>query len=445
MFRLSNLIIPIKTRVRRAASLGVLAIVTLLAFSAMRPLAVHAKDENTSSVLAARAIFESAFPDWLKLVWPEAQKMGVSRATFEQAMTGLRLNWSLPDLAPLPGVEKEKPLRQAEFQAPHKYFPSAYLGRLAKTGQERRAELIKALRAIEQRFGVPGQILLAIWGRETAFGRAKIPYDAIRSLATLSYVGRRKAYFRRQLLAALLVLEQGHIDRANMKSSWAGALGHTQFLPSEFLIHGVDFDGDGKRDIWTNVPDALATTAKFLQHKGWEKGKPWFYEVKLPLGFDCALEGPLQSRTIAEWAKQGIKRTKNRGFPKHRLEENSFLVLPAGLKGPAFIALNNFLVLKEYNKSDVYALFVGHLADRIANSPEFRGKWQRVGSFNRSTITEFQNNLTKLGIAAGRADGLVGAQTRAAIGRYQKQQGLALDCYPSKALIAHAARAAGDQ
>lgn len=308
-----------------------------------------------------------------------------------------------------------------------------------------RQQHLKVLTKIEQRYGVPSQILVAIWGRETSFSRAKIPHDALRALATLGYIGRRKQLFLTEFLAALLILEQGHVSRVDLKSSWAGAMGHTQFMPSKFLAHGVDFDGDGKRNIWGSLDDALATAANFLKSKGWEKGKPWFYEINLSLGFDCSLEGPLQSRTVSEWLKQGVKRTKGRAFPAQRLAETGFLVMPAGLRGPTFMAFKNFSVLKEYNKSDVYALFIGHVADRIAHSPGFSGKWQKVTGFSRTNIKTLQQNLTTLGFATGRADGLVGARTRATIGQYQKQHGLALDCYPSKDLLEHVKKTAAQK
>jgi len=401
--------------------------------------------QQTTPTLNTKAALEKGFQPWLQNLWPDAQKAGVSRAVFDQAVANLTIDWALPDLMPLEGAKAAKRPQQAEFRAPKAYFPPDYLERITKFGQEKRQEHRKILTQIEQRYGVPSQILLSIWGRETSFSRAKIPYDAIRSLATLSYIGRRKELFHAELLAALQVLEQGHVSREELKSSWAGAMGHTQFLPSKFLIHGVDFDGDGKRNIWGSLDDALATTANYLKSKGWEKGKPWFYEVKLSLGFDCSLEGPHQSRSVAEWLKQGVKRTKGRAFPAHRLTENGFLVLPAGLNGPTFLALKNFSVLKEYNKSDVYALFVGHLADRIANGSSFSGKWQKVSSFSRTDIKKLQQNLTTLGFAVGQPDGLVGTRTRATIGQYQKQHGFALNCYPSKDLLAHVEKTAAGQ
>lgn len=274
--------------------------------------------------------------------------------------------------------------------------------------------------------------VMAIWGRETAFGRATIPYYAVGALATLSFMGRRKRYFRREVLFALKILQDGHVTRAAMKSSWAGAMGHTQFLPSHFMNFAVDFDKDGKRDIWNSVPDALASAANYLSKRGWQRDTPWFYEVRLPRKFDCTLQGPKRIRTIAEWVRLGVKRTAKRKFPKHRLKTRGFLLLPAGVKGPAFIALKNFSVIKQYNLSDLYALFVGHLADRFTRDRGFVGRWPKLRNYSRAEVKRMQIGLNRLGHRSGRTDGIIGNLTRVSVGLYQKAAKRPLTCYPSR-------------
>jgi hypothetical protein len=222
-----------------------------------------------------------------------------------------------------------------------------------------------------------------------------------------------------------------------MKSSWAGAMGYTQFLPSDFEKYAVDFDGDGRRDIWNSVPDALASAGNSLHSQGWDGAQPWGYEVTLPKGFDCTLQGPDLARPISAWMKLGVARVKDRPFPEDKLGNPAFLVLPAGLKGPAFLATNNFSVLKLYNNSDVYALFVGHVADMIAaNAPtEFVGTWQPVERLPRDRIQRFQEVLVAKGHDVGNVDGLAGFKTRRSIGVEEQKLGLPLTCYPSQAVV----------
>jgi len=214
-------------------------------------------------------------------------------------------------------------------------------------------------------------------------------------------------------------------------------MGYTQFLPSDFDNYAVDFDGDGKRDIWSTIPDALASTGNSLHSQGWDGTQTWFYEVKLPEKFDCTLQGPDLARPIAEWVKLGVARVKDRPFPEEKLGDSVFLVLPAGLKGPAFLATNNFSVLKLYNNSDVYAIFVGHVADMIAaNAPAaFVGTWQPVERLPRDRIQRFQEVLVARGNDVGKVDGLAGFKTRRTIGVEEQKLGLPLTCYPSQALV----------
>jgi lytic murein transglycosylase len=375
--------------------------------------------------------------------------MGVSRAVFDANARGLKLVWSLPHLVypdpavpggpPLPKALADlmKPSRQPEFEPPAGYFNPTALNALAATGRSKMAQLAPQLAVIQKQYNVPASIVVAIWGRETGFGKVDMPFDALSAIATQGFMGRRPDEFRNELLVALKILQEQHATRAMMKSSWAGAMGYTQFLPTDFDKYGVDFDGDGKRDIWGTVTDALASAANSLHSQGWDGGQPWGYEVKLPAKFDCTLQGPDKALPISEWIKLGVVRVKDRPFPQDRLNDSAFLVLPAGLKGPAFLGTNNFSVLKLYNNSDVYAIFVGHVADMVAaNAPvDFVGAWQPVESFPRDRIQRFQEVLVAQGYDVGKVDGLAGFKTRRTVGTEEQKRGLPLSCYPSSALV----------
>src|ERR1700722_14358810 len=225
---------------------------------------------------------DAAFTQFIASLWPEAQGAGVSRATFEAETRGLAPDYKLPDLI-LPGRPATGAPSQAEFvQVPADYLKEASIARLAEEGQRLLAKYRASLEAIEKRYGVPAPVVLAIWGRETDFGRYTLPYDGLRVLATQAYVGRRKDQYRDKFILALKLIGDGEVTRKDLRASWAGATGLTQFLPSEFYKHGVDFDGDGRRDIWNSVPDALASAAQQLVNKGWQPGVRWAYEVQAP-------------------------------------------------------------------------------------------------------------------------------------------------------------------
>jgi lytic murein transglycosylase len=422
----------------------------LAAFAGMLALAPSpAPAADDAQTVAYKRAVEQRFAAWLQQLWPEAEAAGVSRATFDANVKGLKLNWSLPHLVlPNPAgpggpalprtlAQAMAPKQQAEFDAPVLYFPPAALNALAATGRAEVAQLRPTLAAIQKQYNVPASIVVAIWGRETGFGKIDAPYDAVSTIATQAFMGRRPDEFRTQLIAALKIVEEGHASRAQLKSSWAGAMGYTQFMPTDFEKYAVDGDGDGKRDIWTSIPDSLASTANSLKTQGWDGSKTWGYEVQLPQGFDCTLQGPDKARPIAEWMKLGVSPVRGQAFPQGSLGDSGFLVLPAGLKGPAFLATDNFSVLKLYNNSDVYAIFVGHVADMIAsNAPvKFVGAWQPVERLPRDRIQRFQEVLVAQGHDVGKVDGLAGFKTRAAIGVTEKRLGLPLTCYPSQRLV----------
>ena len=287
--------------------------------------------------------------------------------------------------------------------------------------QAARAQYRDTLARIEKEFGVPGNVVLAIWARETDYGGYKLPLDAIRTLATQGFVGKRKDFFRNEFLHALKMLQDG-VPRADMRSSWGGAMGLTQFLPSEFYKYAVDFDGDGRADIWRSVPDALASAAKQLAGKGWQAGKPWAIEVRVPATIDCTIAEPGVTLGIGEWLKRGLVPAYNRKLTPKELAIEASLLLPEGTYGPAFLTPKNYYVIKEYNFSDLYVLFVGHLSDRIAGARAFETPWSKNAQLKTSDVESMQRRLTALGLYKDKIDGKAGMLTRSALGAYQKNK-----------------------
>jgi lytic murein transglycosylase len=387
-----------------------------------------------AAAVPARAA-DPAFQKWLEDLWPQAQAFGISRRTFDAATHGLEPDLTLPDLD-LPGREGVPPRGQAEFvQTPADYIKEATIARLAEQAKKLAAEHARTLAAIEQQFGVPGNVLLAIWGRETAFGGYKLPKNAFTVLATQGYYGRRKDMFRQEFLYALKMLEEGHVKLADMRSSWGGAMGLTQFLPSEFYKYGVDFDGDGKKDIWRSVPDALASAAEQLVGKGWQRGMRWAYEVRAPQGVDCTIGVPEVTRPLGEWLSQGFVLAHGRKPAAAELKEPASLLLPEGIYGPAFLTLKNYYVIKEYNFSDLYVLFVGHLSDRIGDPRPFETPWSKNTQLRTAQVEAMQRTLAKLGLYKDKIDGKAGMLTRAAVGAYQKANRIKVDCWPTVAVL----------
>uniref|UniRef100_UPI003561A248 lytic murein transglycosylase n=1 Tax=Puniceibacterium confluentis TaxID=1958944 RepID=UPI003561A248 len=291
----------------------------------------------------------------------------------------------------------------------------------------------KTLAAVERSTGVPGRIILAIWGRESGYGRVAIPHNVFEVLGTKGFMSTRAAYFSDELIAALRIAEAGHAPQRAMKSSWAGALGQPQFMPSNFLKYAADGDGDGRADIWRSEADTIASIGNYLAKHGWVAGRDWGFEVTLPDAVSCALEGPDQGRPIRDWERLGIRRVTGRPFPEHERNSQGFLMLPAGRNGPAFIVTPNFYVLKDYNTSDLYALFVGHVGDRIQYGVgDFSARWGAVGGLFRSDIAGMQRALEAMGHDVGGADGLPGFRTRRSIGRWQEATGQKATCFPEK-------------
>jgi len=396
----------------------------------MIPVAAHAAP--------SRADVEAQFQAWVKAdLWPEARKSGISDKTLAAAFAGVSLDWDLTDLAP-PGFPppKEQKQTQAEFSSPAPYFAEARLQKLAATGRGLAAQYGPVLKRIEKTYGVPGSIVLAIWGRETGFGAAKMPNPAVEVLATKAFMSTRKDMFRTELIAALKILEHGDVTPDAFRSSAAGALGQPQFMPTSYFKYAVDFDGDGRRDIWTSVPDTLASIANFLVQKGWQRGRGWGYEVTIPEKVSCAQEGPDLAKPVSHWTSLGISRIGDKAFPAGELKAAGMMLVPAGRDGPEFIVTPNFYVIKEYNNSDLYALFIGNLADRIAyGTGAFTGPWGDVGKMLRSDVAGMQKALERKGYDVGGTDGLPGYKTRRSIGQWQQSAGLKPTCFPDSSML----------
>ncbi|QQO32801.1 lytic murein transglycosylase [Bradyrhizobium diazoefficiens] len=378
---------------------------------------------------------DAAFTQFIASLWPEAQEAGVSRATFDQQTRGLEPDYKLPDLI-LPGRPATGAPSQAEFvQVPADYVREGAIANLAGEGQRLLQKYNAALTKIEKSSGVPATVMLAIWGRETDYGRYTLPYDLVSVLATQAYVGRRKDTYRNEFILSLKILGEGVVTRKDMRSSWAGATGLTQFLPSEYYKHGVDFDGDGRIDIWHSVPDALASAAQQLVNKGWQSGVRWAYEVKAPAKVDCTTGVPEVTKPIGQWLREGFVPVRGEKLSAAEQAQPASLLQPEGIYGPAFLTTKNYFVIKEYNFSDLYVLFVGHLSDRMTSPLPFATPWSASKQLRTKDVETMQRGLTRAGLYKDKIDGKAGMQTRAALGAYQKSAGLKVDCWPSEEVL----------
>lgn len=374
------------------------------------------------------AFADAGFRSWIAGFEKTAVANGISRDTYRRVFNGV----DTPD----PDV-----LQKARFQPEFRDDVWDYLDNRVndESVAEGRQMLVKYkpwLDRIEQRFGVDRHILLAIWSMESNYGRilerADVMKNVPQALATLAYKDQRRAKFARtQLLAALKIVEDGHVTPAGLTGSWAGAMGHTQFIPTSYELYAVDMDGDRHPNIWTSVPDALATAANLLKRNGWQSGKTWGYEVAIPRGL-AAEKGA--RKTLAQWSRGGVERVSGRPFPN--AGDNANLLLPAGASGPAFLMTKNFYVIKRYNNADKYALAVGHLADRIAGGGEFAQPWPRgYVPLSMAERYEVQQRLTQHGLYDGKIDGKIGSGSKASISAYQKRAGVEEDGNASKALL----------
>lgn len=375
------------------------------------------------------AMADAGFTRWVDGFWSTARAAGVSQATYRRAFQGMT-----PDEDTIRLMN-----RQSEFVKPiWEYLDSAVSDTRVENGRQMLQTYARELAVIESRYGVERHAVVAIWGMETNYGNFMGKHYVVRALATLAYAApRRREFWQRELVTALQILDAGHVSPDRMEGSWAGAMGHTQFMPSSWKQYAADYDGDGRRDIWTNIPDALASTANYLKKHGWQGGKTWGYEVELPRGFDYTLADT--DRSLGEWSRIGVRRPGGRDFP--RPSDNAELVLPAGASGPAFLMLKNFFVIKRYNNATAYALAVGHLADRIRGGEPFARQWQRDAlPLSKPQAEELQTLLNRRGFSVGTADGQVGPATRRGIRAYQTAAGLIPDGYASVALLEHIRR-----
>ena len=371
---------------------------------------------------AASAGDEAGLQNFVQSFRSRAVASGVSPATYDRAMRIARYN---PEVIRLDR-------KQAEFSRPvWLYLDSAVSDVRITTGRQKAAQLSGTLSQIEARYGVPREIVLAVWGMESNFGANRGKMQIIPSLATLAYDGRRGEMFQNQLIAALRILQAGDTDPEHMLGSWAGAMGHTQFMPTSYLDYAVDFTGDGRRDIWSDDPtDSLASTANYLRRNGWVPGQAWGAEVQLPQGFNMGLVGKGTRRS--DWAAQGVRRMGGGALPAG----NGSIIMPAGANGPAFLILDNFRSILRYNNSDNYALGVAFLGERIAGRAGIQGSWPRNDrALSTGERQEIQQRLRAKGFYQGEIDGLFGSATMESVAAYQRSIGVTPDGYPTSILL----------
>ena len=366
------------------------------------------------------------FPACLESLWPGAARRGVSRQSFDQHTAGLT-----PDLRIMDLVDAQPEFTKAFWDYLDLLVGEARIQR----GRELLAQHKASFDAVEKSYGVDRHVIAAIWGVETNYGALGGDRPVLRSTATLACVGRRQDYFRNEFLAALEILHRGDVAAENLKGSWAGAFGPTQFMPTVFKRYAVDFDGDGRRDIAASVPDLLASTANYLKKEGWAPGQGWGYEVAVPKGFDYLLADRARQQTIRQWEQLGVTRPGGKPFP--RSDERAYLLVPAGARGPGFLMLHNFRVIMRYNPAEAYALAIGHLADRVRGGEPFVQSWPRDERvLTREERHELQQRLASRGFDVGEPDGRLGAKTRAAIRDFQASAGLVPDGFASGTLLA---------
>lgn len=381
----------------------------------------EARGETVLQVSTANLGFER----WIEGFRARALSKGISPQVFDRAFRGVRYNADV--------IQKDR--NQSEYTKQiWDYLDSAASPTRVSNGQKALRDEARTLRAIEAKYGVEKEVVVAIWGLESAYGAHRGTIDIVEALATLAYDGRRGAFFEAQLIDALKILQSGDVAPRKMTGSWAGAMGHTQFIPSSYLAYAVDFTGDGKRDIWSDDPtDALASTAAYLARHGWVTGQPWGVEVRLPRGFNYAQANRKILKSPRDWAALGVVGIDGKPVPNYGAAS---ILLPAGSQGAAFMIFKNFSVLERYNVADAYVIGVGHLSDRIKGGPEIQASWPR-GYKPLSFVEkkEMQRRLKRAGFLDDKIDGIVGPNTINAIRAFQERRGLTPDGYPSQDLL----------
>lgn len=363
--------------------------------------------------------------DWISAFKPKALEAGISAATYDAAMAGVNF---APEV-----VRRDR--NQSEFtKTIWDYLGTAVSDLRISNGKAALKRQQKALEAIEVKYGVPTEIVTAIWGLESAYGTFRGSDPVLTSMASLAYDARRAAFFEYELISALSIVETNQVELENLKGSWAGAMGHTQFMPSSFWGFAVDWTGDGKRNIWGDDPrDALASTAAYLKGQGWVTGQPWGIEVRVPDGFDYLLANREVTKSPTEWASLGILNTNGTAVPDHG---PASILLPAGAQGAAFMVFKNFEVIETYNTADAYVIAVGHLADRIAGAGPLQGDWPRQDrALSYDERIELQTELTAQGFDTQKIDAKIGPLTVNAVRGWQVSQGEVPDGYASPRLL----------
>ena len=364
---------------------------------------------------------EAGFAAWVAGFRTRALAAGITPQTFDAAFRDARFDPAV--------VEKDR--NQSEFtKAIWDYLDSAVSDARIENGQAALRDNLALLERIEAAYGVDKEVVVAVWGLESAYGSYRGDYPLIGTLATLAYDTRRGAFFEGQLLAALTIVQSGDVGADAMTGSWAGAMGHTQFIPTSYLAHAVDFTGDGRRDIWSDDPtDALASTAAYLANAGWQTGRPWGIEVTLPPGFDYGETGERVKKPVADWQALGVRTAEGGPLPD---PGPASVLLPAGAQGAAFLIFANFQVIEKYNTADAYVIGIGHLADRIAGGPPIRAAWPRQDrALKFDERVELQQRLAAAGFDPGAADGKIGPNTIAAVRAFQRSIGAVPDGYAS--------------
>ncbi|AMM26069.1 lytic murein transglycosylase [Variovorax sp. PAMC 28711] len=366
----------------------------------------------------------AGYARWVADFRATALAQGVSDATLRAALDPVQY---LPRI-----VELDR--AQPEFtRTVWAYLDSAVTPQRVATGRDKLQQVRREADAAAARYGVPANVLVAVWGMESNYGSNFGSTPTVDALATLGFDGRREAWARAELLAALKIIDKGDIDHDHMIGSWAGAMGQTQFMPSSFLTYAVDADGDGRRDIWGSMADVMASTANFISRSGWQAGEPWGVEVQLPQGFDFGRADPQVRQPAIAWAGEGVTRMDGQALPD--MAEATLLLL-AGARGPAFLVGRNFRAILRYNNSTSYALAVGLLSQRLAGSGSVQAAWPRdLAALTRTQMVSLQTALNERGFATGAADGVMGPATRDGLRRYQRSVGLPADGYPDAALL----------